>query len=121
MSSGSTLYERLGGEQAIGAVVDEFYDRVLADDAVDHHFEDHDMGVLRVQLKRYVASLTGGPVDWVGTDMATAHGDLGISGRDFDVVAGHLDETLRDFDVPDAERTAVMEAVGGLRPEIVTQ
>jgi len=38
-----TLYERLGGEDAIAAVVDEFYDRVMADGQVAGYFDDVDM------------------------------------------------------------------------------
>lgn len=38
-----TLYEWLSGRESIAAVVDEFYDRVMADDQVNYYFEDIDM------------------------------------------------------------------------------
>ena len=114
-----TLYERLGGEPAIGAVVNEFYDRVLADDRVNHHFDDVDMAEQRSHQTKFLSAVTGGPMRYEGAEMATAHEELAITAAEFDVVAEHLDEALREFDVDDADREAVMEAVAGFEGDVV--
>ncbi|ELZ51305.1 globin [Halorubrum coriense DSM 10284] len=117
--SNETLYERLGGEPAIGAVVEEFYDRVLADERVNHHFEDVDMAEQRSHQTKFLSAVTGGPLRYEGEEMATAHEELAISPAEFDAVATHLDEALRVFDVDDADREAVMEAVAGFERDVV--
>ncbi|WP_254762353.1 group I truncated hemoglobin [Natrinema marinum] len=115
-----TLYERLGGEDAIAAVVDEFYDRVVADEQVAHYFDDIDMQEQRAHQTKFISSVTGGPVDYSGREMAAAHADLEIGPADFEAIATHLDEALASFDVDDDDRQAVLEAVAGLRDDIVT-
>lgn len=55
-----TLYERLGGEDAIAAVVDEFYDRVVADEQVAYYFEDVDMQQQRAHQTQFISSVAGG-------------------------------------------------------------
>ena len=114
-----TLYERLGGEPAIGAIVNEFYDRVLADDRVNHYFDDVDMADQRSHQTKFLSAVTGGPIRYEGEEMATAHEELAITAAEFDTVATHLDEALRAFDVDDADREAVMEAVAGFEDDVV--
>lgn len=115
-----SLYERLGGRAAIESVVDEFYDRVLADEDVNHHFEDVDMEALRNHQKLFIESVTGGPAEYDGREMADAHAGLGITEAEFDVVAEHLDGALAAHDVPDDDREAVLSQVAGLKPAIVS-
>ncbi|QKG92279.1 group 1 truncated hemoglobin [Halorubrum sp. SS5] len=117
--SNETLYERLGGEPAIGAVVNEFYDRVLDDDRVNHYFDDVDMADQRSHQTKFLSAVTGGPMQYEGEEMATAHEELAITDAEFEVVATHLDEALRAFDVDDADREAVMEAVAGFEDDVV--
>ncbi len=115
----TTLYDRLGGEEAIGAVVTEFYDRVLADERLEPYFEDTDMSQQRAHQTRFLSSVTGGPIQYDGDDMGTAHEGMGISHADYDAIAAHLDDALGEFDVADADRKAVLEAVESYREAIV--
>jgi hemoglobin len=116
-----TLYDRLGGEPAVGAVVSEFYDRVLADERVCHHFEDVDMADQRSHQTKFLSAVTGGPMRYEGDEMDVAHEGLAITDADFDAVAEHLDDALREFDVDDADRGAVLEAVEAYRDATVEE
>jgi hemoglobin len=51
--------------------------------------------------------------------MATAHEELAITDAEFEIVATHLDEALRAFDVDAEDREAVMEAVAGFEDDVV--
>lgn len=115
-----TRYERLGGEEAIGAVVDRFYERVIEDERVAHYFDDVDMQKQRAHQTQFISAVTGGPVDYSGDDMEAAHDDLGITKSDFDVIVAHLDAALEEFDVDEDDRTAVLSAVGEYEDAIVT-
>lgn len=118
--SEESLYVRLGGEEALDAVVDDFYDRVLSDEQLQPYFADVPMADLREHQKQFLAAVTGGPAEWNGRDMGEAHAHLDITARDFERVAEHLQSTLVAFDVPEAERTEVMETVAMLEPAIVS-
>ena len=115
-----TLYERLGGEESIAAVVDRFYDRVLADEQVAYYFDDTDMQAQRAHQTQFISSVTGGPVEYTGEEMEAAHEGMGITPADFRAIATHLDETLAEFDVADEDREAVLEEVASYRDAIIT-
>lgn len=117
--SDATLYDRLGGEPAVGAVVNEFYDRVVSDERVAHHFDDVDMNDQRSHQTKFLSAVTGGPMQYDGNDMEAAHEGMAITDAEFDTIAAHLDAALREFDVDDANREAVMEMVEGYRGDIV--
>lgn len=120
MTEDSTLYDRLGERDAIGAVVDRFYERVLADEALAPYFEDVDVDELRDHQTAFLSAVAGGPDEYSGDDMATAHAGLAITDDDFDAVADHLGATLEEFEVAAADRRAVLEAVESYREDVVT-
>ncbi len=119
MENTSTLYERLGGEAAIGAAVDVFYRRVLADGELASFFESVDMRRLRSHQFAFLSQALGGPRQYSGASMAKAHARLAITQRHFDLVAGHLVETLRELGVTQQIIDEVCFAVVPLASEIV--
>jgi hemoglobin len=111
--SGQSLYERIGGEAAIAAAVDLFYEKVLADAVTRPFFEGLDMPA---QVKKQMAFMTvafGGPNEYRGRDLRVAHARLvkekGLSDVHFDAVAGHLKATLAELKVP---AKLIDEAIG---------
>lgn len=115
-----TLYQRLGGEDAITAVVDEFYDRVMADEQVASYFDDVDMQKQRAHQAQFISSVTGGPVKYSGGEMETVHADMGITPSDFEAIATHLDDALAEFEVDKKDRQAVLKEIASYQDAIVT-
>ncbi|USZ77721.1 group 1 truncated hemoglobin [Halorussus vallis] len=119
MSADETIFDRLGGREAVESVVDDFYDRVLTDERVVQHFEDADTTALRAHQVQFVSAVTGGPVQYTGDDMEEAHRGMGITDEEFNAVATHLDTALDENGVADEDRERVLAEVEELRPEIV--
>ena len=119
MSADEAVFDRLGGHDAIESVVDDFYDRVLTDERVIHHFEDSDTTELRAHQVQFISAVTGGPVQYTGADMEEAHWGMGITSGEFDVIAPHLDTALDENGVADEDRKQVLARVEELRSEIV--
>lgn len=117
--SNATVFDSLGGREAVASVVDDFYDRVLTDERVVHHFEDSDTTALRAHQVQFISAVTGGPVEYTGNDMREAHRGMGITHEEFDVVADHLDAALAENGVGEGAREQVRSTVESLRPEIV--
>jgi hemoglobin len=117
--SETTLYERLGGQDAIETAVDEFYDRVLSDERLAPFFEDVSTTDLRAHQTQFISSVAGGPVEYSGEDMADAHARFDIDHTDYTLVAAHLEDALAVCDVPAPERREVLAAVEELREPIV--
>jgi hemoglobin len=120
--SEKTLYERLGGYDAISAVANDLLPRLQADSRLArflrHRSED---GVKREKqlLIDFLCSSAGSPLYYTGRDMKTSHKGMKISESDWSVFLGHLNATLEAFQVPRAERDQVIAFVQSTKPDIV--
>jgi hemoglobin len=122
-AAGETLYQRIGGEAAIVAAVDLFYDKVMADPLTRPFFAGIDMPA---QIKKQVAFMTiafGGPHEYTGRDLKTAHAglvkDRGLSDVHFDAVAGHLEATLVELGVEPGLIHEALTIVAGTRNQVL--
>ena len=117
-----SLYERLGGYGAISAVVDVFAAKLFSDPVVGARFfgmSDDSREGFRQKNKNLICNATGGPCKVISRSAAVTHGGLGIKASEFDIVAGHLVDTLNEFKVPEMEHEELMIIIGTLRPDIV--
>jgi hemoglobin len=122
MMSTKTLYERLGGYDAISAVANDLLARLRNDPQLGrfwaHRGED---GIQREKqlLIDYLCASAGGPTYYRGRDMALAHRGMRINESDWNVFLGHAAATLAKFEVPAAEHGEVVKFVQGLKQDIV--
>ncbi len=120
--SDQSLYDRLGGYDAIAAVANAFLPRVTGDEKL-RRFWDHrgDDGIEREKqlLIDFLSFSAGGPVLYSGRDMTTTHKGMRIDEDDWQRLITHLTATLESFDVPDTEKSEVLSFVESLKGEIV--
>ncbi len=116
----STLYERIGGKAAVDAAVDKFYDRVLADERINHFFEGVDMQKQRGHQRAFLTFAFGGTPNYDGRSMRTAHQrlveQLNLTDEHFDAVVEDLAVTLTELGVSDdliGEVAGVAESIRG--------
>jgi hemoglobin len=114
-----SLYERLGGEPAVSAVIDEFVGRVAADERVNKKFGRSNIDRVKFHLKQQVCAATGGPCKYSGYDMKTAHKNMKVTEGEFNALVGDLVATLDKFNVPEAEKTELLGILGPLKDQIV--
>jgi hemoglobin len=115
----ATLYERLGGLDAIRAVVDSFVARCAGDDRINRKFERTDIPRLKKMLVDQVCEATGGPCTYTGRDMRETHDGMGVTAGEFDALVEDLVATLDQFDVPMAEQEELVGLLGPMRGDIV--
>src|SRR6185503_2730733 len=116
-----SLYDRLGGKDAIVAVIDDFVGNVAADNRINRYFAKTDIPRLKRNLVDQICAATGGPCTYTGRDMKTAHAGMGVTNADFDALVGDLVKSLDKFKVPDKEKGELLGILGPLRPSIVGQ
>ena len=114
------LYERLGGQRAIVAVVDDFIGRVAADSRINLRFANTDIPQLKSLLVEFVCMATGGPCHYAGRDMETSHAGMELVDDEFNALVEDLAATLDKFKVPAKEKNELLGALGPLQPRIVT-
>jgi hemoglobin len=118
----ASLYQRLGGYDAIAAVAEDLVSRLRADALLGRFWQHRGSdGVRREKqlLIDFLCSSAGGPLFYTGRDMATAHRGMRISQRDWSAFSAHLRATLDAFSVPAAERDAVIGFIESTKPDIV--
>jgi hemoglobin len=117
-----TLYERLGGYDAIATVANALLTRLMADQQLARFWRNraHDTVAREKQLLiDFLASASGGPVYYSGRSLSLSHRGLKIGAADWSVFARHLGEVLDEAGVEDATKGAVLEFVEGTRSDIV--
>jgi hemoglobin len=115
----STFYEKYGGEETIGKVVDYFYDLVLADDTVNHFFTNTDMEKQRKHQTKFISYALGGPNQYTGQSMAKAHEGMNLQPTHFDAIVRHLHDALAHFDVNESDIKDALAKVETLRDDIL--
>ena len=120
-ATGKTLFDRLGGKPAIEAVVDEFLGRVSQDERINASFAGAHLPRLRQRLVEQICQASGGPCTYSGRDMKSVHTGMGITGAQFDALAGHLVGALDKFKVPEKEKGELLAVIGPMRGDIVEE
>jgi hemoglobin len=135
------LYERIGGEKGIAAIVDDFVTRALADPRVNWERKGVESGGflgvreksmywnptgdnvtrLKKHLGQFLALATGGPPTYEGKDMKYAHGGMKISNAEFDATIGDLKATLDKLGIATDEQKELLAVVESTRPQIVEE
>jgi len=117
-----SLYQRLGGYDALAAVSDDFIGRLGASKRLGRFvvgLSDDSKKKLRQHFVEFLCNATGGSCVYMGRDMKTSHTGLGIAEEDWKESVKLLIETLEKFKVPEKEKEEVLAAVGSLKKDIV--
>lgn len=116
----NTIYDRIGGHDALTAVVDDLYVRILDDSALAGFFSGTNMSRLKGRQVEFFAAALGGPDPYQGVPMRQVHQGRGILQEHFDLVAGHLVAALTAAGVDDATVDEIVSTVAPLAGDIVS-
>jgi hemoglobin len=106
-----SLYDELGGDAAIAAALERFYEKVLADPIVNVFFQRVDVDRVKQRQRAFLAVAFGGPGTYDGRDLRTAHAApraRGLGDEEYEVFMGHFRDTLEELGVPEPQVTEVM-------------
>ena len=122
MPQDKSLYDRLGGYNALALVVDDFIVRLVTDKQFEKFFVGHSTDSKK-QIRQHIldqfCAATGGPCIYTGREMKTSHAGLGITNGDWDAAAKHLVASLDKFKVPEKEKGEILTFVTSLKKDIV--
>jgi hemoglobin len=135
-----TLFDRLGGEQGITAIVDDFTPRAMEDprinwqrkgvkrgglfgrdDSVAWTATPTNTARLKMHLVQFLSLATGGPAQYDGKEMKLAHAHMRITNPEFDATIGDLKASLDKLRIPDKEQKELLAIIESTRPQIVTE
>ncbi len=119
-----SLYERLGGYDAIATVASDLLPRLQSDPQLGRFWAHRGTDGLRREkqlLIDFLCANSGGPLYYTGRDMLTTHEGMGITESDWAVFLLHAAATLNKFEVPADEQKEVVEFVLSLKRDIVNR
>ncbi|HEX8748092.1 MAG TPA: group 1 truncated hemoglobin [Pyrinomonadaceae bacterium] len=117
-----SLYERLGGYNAVAAVVDDFLGRLVADRRFERFFVGHSKDSqkrIRQHIVDQLCAAAGGPCVYTGRSMRDSHEGLNISEDDWKAAVDHLVASVDKFKVGKREKDDLLGAVSKFKPDIV--
>ena len=127
-ASEKSLYDRLGGEPALTAVVDDFVARTASNPKVNFtrkgtpqewNASPENVTKLKRRLVTFIAEATGGPKKYDGKDMKSAHAGMQITSAEFDALAGDLAASLDKLKVPAKEKNELMAIAASTKGAMV--
>ena len=120
-----SLYERLGGVKPISLVVDDFIDRLVANEVLNanpmikagrQHSPD---AYLKFQVTNLVCQVTGGPCVYTGLGMNESHAHMNITESEWQVMQDEFKKTLDKFQVPEKEQKELFDIIESTKKDIV--
>ncbi|WP_067649992.1 group I truncated hemoglobin [Nocardia harenae] len=114
------ILDRIGGYEALEAVVADFCTRVLADDRLAGFFTGVNLNRLRGRQVEFFAAALGGPEPYTGAPMKRVHRGRGITPEHFGLVTGYLADALTDAGVPRELTGEIIAAVAPLAGDIAS-
>jgi hemoglobin len=115
-----TIYRRIGGHRALEVVVEDFYCRVLDDQHLSGFFAGANMSRLKGKQVEYFAAALGGPKPYIGAPMRHVHQGRGITMHHFNLVTGHLQDSLCAAGVPEDTIAEILGAIAPLARDIAS-
>ena len=114
-----SLYDRLGGVDAIMAVVRAVADRQMKDDRISQKYARTNVDRLIKEFVDMICQATGGPCTYTGRNMTETHHNMGVTSGEWDAFVEDVVAVLNDFKVGKAEQDELLNILAPLRPEIV--
>lgn len=120
-----SLYDRLGGVNAIAMVVDRFSDQIIknpklnVNPALKAWNETGQLPGLKFMRTLWICQATGGPFRYTGKELDKAHAHLHITSEEFDEVGAEIARALDYFNVPEREQQEVLAAIVSKKAEVV--
>ncbi|MEB8342189.1 group I truncated hemoglobin [Streptomyces endophyticus] len=116
----SNIFEQIGGDEAVSAVVDLFYDKVLADPELAHYFTDIGLEGLKDHQRLFIGQALGSTEPYSGRTLADAHAYVSVTDTAFDLVIEHLGAALAEAGVDEDTIGTIATSLSPLRKDIVT-
>ena len=117
-----SLFERLGGQNAVNTAVDIFYRKMLMDERVSHFFDDIDMEQQILKQKGFLTLVFGGPNHYSGKSMREGHTHIlkrGLNDTHVDIVIEHLGATLKELGVATEDIEQVAAIANSVRDDVL--
>ena len=118
---GQSVYRAFHEKEGVDRIIDDFVTRITTDPRISRRFDGANLVRLRLELKAQVCYLIGGPCDYTGKDMKTAHAGMNLRNRDFNALAEDLQISMNKEHVPFPAQNQLLAKLAPMQHPIVTR
>ncbi len=120
VAQANSLYEQVGGEAGVEAIVNRFYEKLWAEPKLDRFFKGIERDELKRHQRMFLNLLLGGGEFYMGRPLTEAHATLKIDNESYDLVCAYFVETCTDLDIDETVISIAGGALEGFRSSVVT-
>ncbi len=117
----STLYEDLGGDEGVAAVVDQFLWNLADDERVNEYFVETNLERFRSKLIEYICQVSEGPCAYTGDDMARTHANMNVTASAFNVTVESLILAMESRNIPTGVQNRLLKALAVSYGDVVEE
>ena len=115
-----SLFERLGGQAGIEAVVDALLVNIGADSRIKQYFNNLDQVRFKTNNVAFLCEKTGGPCTYTGGEIKRVHKSLQVTSEDFNAMMETIGKTLDEKSVAEADKKELMDLMASFKADIVS-
>ena len=114
------LYQALGETAGITRLMDDFVNRLLTDPRIGGHFKEAKPQPLKDSLTRQICQLSGGPCQYTGPDMKTAHGEMDITKANFHALVEVLQAAMDAQGIAFSQQNRLLALLAPMQRDVIT-
>lgn len=114
------LYQALGERPGIARLMDDFVNRVMKDPRIGAHFKDAKPEALKESLTDQICQISGGPCQYKGADMKSAHADMDINKGHFHALVEVLQSAMDAQGIPFTQQNRLLALLAPMHREVIT-
>lgn len=113
------LFHKIGGAEAVANIVDNFYDRVIADPDLKKFFEHASMDRIKSMQRQLFGIAIGAPLEYSGRSLSEIHKGRGIKREDISVFTDHLMATLGEIGISESDANRFVSRIAMYVDEVL--
>ena len=113
------LFNEIGGAEVVADIVDDFYDRVIADPSLKKFFEHASMERVKSMQRQFFGIAIGAPLEYSGRSLADVHKGKGIKRDDISLFTDHLMATLGEIGISESDANRFVSRIAMYVDEVL--
>ncbi|MGH8565165.1 MAG: group I truncated hemoglobin [Gammaproteobacteria bacterium] len=119
-AASQNLFERLGGQEGLEALVDALLVNIGADSRIKTYFNNLDQVRFKTNNVAFLCEKTGGPCNYTGGEIKRVHKSLQVTSDHFDAMMETTGKTLDEKGVAEADKKELMDLLASFKGDIVS-
>lgn len=119
-SGNSALYQAFGEKAGLVKLMDDFVPRLQADPRLAEAFKKANVENLKMQLVNQICQVSGGPCEYKGADMKTAHNSMDITKTDFNALVEVLQKSMDAQGISFSNQNQLLAKLAPMHRDVIT-